>query len=175
MDANLKEIFLSVGSLSNLHTKNKKNLVEAINELSSVINSPRHLVGYIDFVSTVDEFDNRYLQDKNIVYTTFNNKWWYYSEALNEYIPLPKDWQKLDVIVRNITELNELETKSNGTYGILETGEVYRQSDNALYKTNCPATDVGDEYIVRTLILEDQSVHHGSIVYTPKGWMYLVD
>lgn len=168
----IKNLQNTCGSILDLKTNNKASIVEAINELSVKLASPRTLKGYIEFVC--DNIEPEHIKDLDIRFNNLLQKFEYYSEVSDEWIGLPDGWQKLKYIVRNRDMLPAEPT--NEAYGILSEDKIVQYIDNTWTEVQVLDDMVGDEYIVRYVYDKYYTGNvGGSIIKTPKGWVYIVN
>lgn len=160
----------TIGSLTELQTIEKGNIVKAINELSVRASTSRHIIGYVKYAT--DGVDPE-VEDLSVRYNDINKRFEYYSDV-DGWTLLPKGWQRLTNIIRSRDYL-PVEPKEGETYGILNEDKVLKYSNGKWLQCLIGDELVGDEYLV-------QSVYNklfngnatGSVIYTTMGWTYLV-
>lgn len=165
-----------IGNVGNLLTNNK-SLVSAINELSSVTSTTRKLKGYIQWlVFDKQTLDNIDASDLDITYCVGTDEWLYYSKNLLNWLPLPEGWQQLKHIVRTFSDRQLLmQTTPNQIAGVLENSYVYKDDGTNIWKIDLLKDQVGDEYIVQYIVTDTENIKNGTLINTPKGWVYLIN
>lgn len=155
----------AIGNVDDLTCK-AENLVEAINYLSKIIQSPRCLVGLINWlVFTEDSFKYIEPNDLDICYRYDTKKFYYYSDATKEWIELPESWAKCDKLVRKVDEA----LNCKGYIGCLEDVKIYHDGYPIELRDK-----IGDEYIVRGIVEPSGHIVSGSLIRLPQGFRYLI-
>lgn len=143
------------------NTEQIKALQEEIDNLKLILKSNKIITSYIEYL--VDEnIVNFDFKDLDRAFNINTKRWVYFSEALNEFIELPKDWQRLPKILRKEDEVN---LESGETVGILESEKIYNIIDNQLIETTVEPERPGTEY----LVLNDNR----RIIYTERGYLII--
>lgn len=166
----------NIGNVSDLMTNNK-SIVSAINELATVVSTGRHIKGYIQWlVLKKENLNNIDASDLDVSYCYDTNEWLYYSKNLLNWLPLPEGWQQLKYIVRTFSDRQSLmQTTPNQIAGVLENSYVYKDDGTNIWKIDLLKDQVGDEYIVQCIVTDTENIKNGTLINTPKGWVYLIN
>lgn len=171
----IEQVNNNIGALSKLKTRNTNSLIDAINELSRELSTPRRIKGYIKYLSDngIETF-SKDCKDLEIRYNDITKSFEYYSEV-GEWIKLPRCWQKLKNIIRKSEELPE-NPEIGDTYAILEDEKIVAYYDEQWLEVNVIEDCPGDEYLVQHIYNNQfEGNATGSVIYTPNGWVYLIN
>lgn len=165
----------NIGKISALNTLNNNSLIDAINELQRELSVSRRIKGFIKYLSddNIETF-SKDCKDLEIRYNNVTKSFEYYSEV-GEWLKLPKAWQKLKNIIRKSEDLPE-NPEIGDTYGILENETIVAYHDEQWLEVNVISDQAGDEYLVQHIYNNQfEGNASGSVIYTPNGWVYLIN
>lgn len=167
----LKELKAFVGDKANLVTKSD-SLVSAINEIRQYALCSRRLVGTLKYVVENENQLPTFTDDMALCFRLDTKRFYYYSEAFNDWIVLPKGWAKLQYIVRNMEEVTELDAELYEKAGTLVDSIVYKLIDkeNNTWIIDTINDVAGDEYMVQEIMAKNK-YSAGSLLLTEKGWI----
>lgn len=171
----IKGLKNNIGTMSALNAINNNSLVDAINELQREFSVSRRIKGFIKYLSddNVETF-SKDCKDLEIRYNNITKCFEYYSEV-GEWLKLPKAWQKLKNIIRKPEDL-PTNPEIGDTYAILEDETIVTYHDEQWLEVNVISDQPGDEYLVQHIYNNRFDGNAtGSVIYTPNGWVYLVN
>lgn len=168
---NIELIQETIGNLLELNTNDRTSLVKAINEIAVRTSTPRHLMGYVKYIT--DDVDLNDVPDLSIRYNDKSKRFEYYSDV-DGWTLLPVGWQRLPNIVRTRENLPS-EPENISIYGILNEDKVVSYQNNEWTELFSPMDQVGDEYLVQEVYNKYFNGNAtGSVILTEMGWTYLV-
>lgn len=169
----VKELKAFVGDKQNLITKDNDSLVAAINEICRYVSCSRRLVGSLKYVVENENQLPTFTDDMTLCFRLDTKRFYYYSEALNDWIILPKGWAKLHYIIRDMEEVTKLNAELYEKVGTLADSIVHKlvskENDVSEWEVDSISDNIGDEYIVQTITAKNKSAS-GSLLLTEKGW-----
>ena len=171
------QVLNQIGDFSKMKTR-QTSLIDAFNELLERVETPRHIVGWANYlVRKLDDYERiTSIKDLDLMFNKMMNRWEYWSEPTESFISLPVGWQKLKYIVRDKMNLNHfdiVDIENGDMVGVIADDTVYRYDDDVLIKVSAPKNEVGDEYIIQRAFDEDR-VTNGILVYTNRGWVEIL-
>lgn len=167
----------TIGDLISLKTKNKSNIISAINELYKDMSCSHHLVGALQYVVEDDHMMRYFTEptDLALCFQLDTKRFYYYSEAFKGWVSLPDGWAKLHYIVRTMEDIPD-DAKIGELCGALIDDTVYvlksKEDNNNIWDISGVVDEVGDEYVVQSILTRERK-GPGSLLFTKSGWRFI--